>query len=431
MVKVTRPPIPGHASVRVKGGFFLRRCKGGTLAMCKWPVPRGKPKKPGQAFREAQFGQAANMASAAEPWNAETARQMSKHTTLLWRDILMQNSFGTFWHIVGPNGQVWEPYRMVNGNPQDILEHLNPLPGALIYRDVDYWRVRNPGDNGYVLTLINGLPFWQPSSTVGPPGPQGPQGIPGPDGSTGPTGPPGTTGATGATGATGTGGATGPTGPTGPDGPTGPTGATGATGPTGATGATGTAGSTGPTGPFGASSVAPLWSNSSVYLTAPTTQPVSGTSGTNVANFVYVLPLIVPATRTFTSMVVRTGATSAGNNLIIGVYALDANNAPAGVLADSGLISLAVAGTKTATISLTLTPGIYGIAFWSNVAISYSAFTNSNLINPWGMQNGPSIFTNIQLLLYSFSSITALPNLTGVTPTQFNQGTTTPIVGIR
>jgi hypothetical protein len=115
-----------------------------------------------------------------------------------------------------------------NDHPQYVLRSILTTDGDIFIRSAGAVARLGASVNGYVLTLVGGLPAWRLPPVQ--PGPQGEEGMPGDDGAPGPAGPAG---------------ARGPMGPPGLDGADGSDGDPGVPGPAGATGATGPAGASG------------------------------------------------------------------------------------------------------------------------------------------------------------------------------------------
>lgn len=249
------------------------------------------------------------------------------------------------------------------------------------------------------------------TGATGPTGSTGAQGsastVTGPTGNTGPTGAQGAGGAggsTGSTGPTGTTGNTGPTGPTGNIGPTGvagsatntgATGNTGPTGPTGATGATGATGITGATGSGGSAAgavCAPVFEDSTVFLT-----PGAGGSTTGnltlVADTLYFVPIVVPFTRTFTKIGISVGTAVASSAARLGIWNVDTSDGGPGTLVlDAGTVATtSSAALASITINQQLTPGVYWLGVVDDHAITIRGISTTVQINALGMSIGATI----------------------------------------
>lgn len=265
---------------------------------------------------------------------------------------------------------------------------------------------------------------------------------------------PGPQGPAGATGAQGPQGPTGATGATGPQGPQGEKGDTGATGPTGATGATG---ATGPQGPSGVIAVTAPITNSgtstsaTIGVTVGTTAasvasgdrglPTGGTTGQTLAktgatdyavgwsNDIHYPALVSgdfvgnvgrtfsasPSLNTLYGMAVNirrtttfdrvgyfqwNGSTSTSTISHVGIYDSTAYLKP-GNLIVGGSFAAPTAGAVNAllTISQTLAPGVYWLAFLQTGVVTGSV--------GWGEQwgGGPdNSFGTSVTVLYGFAT---------------------------
>jgi hypothetical protein len=106
----------------------------------------------------------------------------------------------------------------------------------------------------------------------------------------------------------------------------------------------------------------PYFSLPNVYLT---NIPAGFSTGTtfHTNNVLRVTPIVVPFTRTYTSLAVYVAGASAGAVARIGLYNLDATTGGPGTLVvDGGQINVATTGVQTAAVNVTLVPGIYFFA---------------------------------------------------------------------
>lgn len=89
--------------LRVKGVVIQQPWK--TLMVVRtWPRKRGKPTNPAVIFTSTQFGKAGKMAANSEPMQYETAREMTKGTHWLPRDLLVKAAYGSAYEIILPDG---------------------------------------------------------------------------------------------------------------------------------------------------------------------------------------------------------------------------------------------------------------------------------------------------------------------------------------
>jgi hypothetical protein len=218
-----------------------------------------------------------------------------------------------------------------------------------------------------------------PTGATGATGSQGIQGVKGDTGSQGPKGDTGDTGATGPTGPQGIQGIQGTTGATGATGPTGPQGPKGDTGDTGPTGDTGATGPTGPTGPAGADSTGSILEMvSGLYYR---TFVNNNSSITLTHNRTYYEPIYIPKTQTFNKIAMATGNTFSGSATVrLGIYN-STDGKPSTLVLDAGtVVGTATATAYEITISQSLNPGFYWLAFCQQGAAPGTAnYTGSNL----------------------------------------------------
>jgi len=106
----------------------------------------------------------------------------------------------------------------------------------------------------------------------------------------------------------------------------------------------------------------PYFSQSDIYLT---NIPAGFSTGTTFLtnNILRVTPIVVPFTRTYTALAVDVAAASTGALARIGLYNLNVSTGGPGTLVvDGGAIDVSTTGVKTATVNVTLAPGVYFFA---------------------------------------------------------------------
>lgn len=167
MAKIKRPGALGPGQVPFAPARVVFRDTGNGLIAQELPKRRLNRKKPYQFYREKEFGWAGKFASNALAIDYATAVEMVKGTTMVPRDFLTQCMFGRAYIIEGGGFTNWPNYRDVTNNPQYVLELLDPEVGAIISRDQIGWVARPPGQEGYVLTMANGLAQWRPGGGGG------------------------------------------------------------------------------------------------------------------------------------------------------------------------------------------------------------------------------------------------------------------------
>ncbi len=130
------------------------------------------------------------------------------------------------------------------------------------------------------------------------------------------------------------------------------------------------------------------------------------------ADFIYVVPFIVPNTGTYTRISVHVQA-AGSNNMRLGIYS-DTNGVPNALVLDAGTVSVASTGQKNITISQSLSAGVYWLAFLAQSGgTSIFAAPAAGVNNILGMSDSS---TPIGALRRSFT-YGALPNPFGTAPT--------------
>ena len=116
-------------------------------------------------------------------------------------------------------------------------------------------------------------------------------------------------------------------------------------------------------------------------------------SNNAVAQLVVYHPIYIPATQTFTQILSRTGSGYAGTtDIYLGIYSHDSTlNRPSSKIYDSGLLQITASGSANygpGTISQSLSPGFYWLAFLASAVGATPAFLGSPANNrgvgfPW------------------------------------------------
>lgn len=93
---------------------------------------------------------------------------------------------------------------------------------------------------------------------------------------------------------------------------------------------------------------------------------------------------IVPHTVTVTSLAVVVATAGTGSSLRLGIYSSNSNDVPTTLVVDGGLVATATTGVKTATISQSLSPGLYWLAVASGSGTQPTILTgNTNSATPY------------------------------------------------
>lgn len=98
--------------------------------------------------------------------------------------------------------------------------------------------------------------------------------------------------------------------------------------------------------------------------------PTANTTFLMVKDVVYLVPFYVPTTTTFTRIAIRTSGTagSSGSVIRLGIYDSDSNSLPNNRVVDGGTVPGTTTGSRSVTISQSLSKGLYWIAAASQVA---------------------------------------------------------------
>lgn len=388
-----------------------------------------------------------------------TARTWTQSGKWTWKDLTISMMDGGPFILEMPDGSLIETYRMTNPNPQLILDGISSELGAIPVRFDQGWFGLSPGDVNQVLTMTDVGPAWAQSLQVGATGASGPTGDQGSTGATGAQGSTGASGSTGVTGSSGSPGATGPTGMAGATGPAGSAGSTGATGAggatgatgsaglngaTGATGTTGTAGATGATGASGTNGATGATGSAGtagggwppfVPYTRDVPSPqwmmepclVLGAFGSTAygANAIVLKPIWIGPGATLNEIALTLTASGSGN-IRMGVYDVAADGGPGALLFDSGNISAATTGQKTASPAVVSTSGWLWLAENRSVVVSYATIAGSALTGTIQQHPTNASLPNVSQVQFS-STFGAMPSslsaqaLTRVTSANFDQ----------
>lgn len=159
MTVVKPDPLAPSVTLHARGVAYVRK-QGDKHIASKWPKKRGRPKTPYDRWRQAEFGYAAKMASNPHPLDLQSAQQLAKRTMMVPRDLLMRCIFGLQYIIILNDGTVLRSWRDMVPSVQLLLEQLTYAPGAMIYRDTDFWTALLPGLEGQIIAMVDGIPQW-------------------------------------------------------------------------------------------------------------------------------------------------------------------------------------------------------------------------------------------------------------------------------
>src|SRR5574338_605773 len=103
---------------------------------------------------------------------------------------------------------------------------------------------------------------------------------------------------------------------------------------------------------------------SNTYYDASTAIPTVASSATAfafTANTMYATPFYIPSNMTFNQVAIEVGTAVASTGVRVGLGTVGSDGYPLSLIVDAGALSSATTGSKTATISQTLTTGWYYI----------------------------------------------------------------------
>jgi len=149
---------------KVPGQYYVRSTDRG-LVLSTWPKKRGGKKTPAQAYKEAEFGMAARFAANPDPEQLDSAIIAAEGTTMVPRDFLTADCFGTLWTFQFADGTFWTRYRDVTINAQLVLDQVTDDTPAVMWRAPIGWVGTQPTAAFQVLTwtgteiaFTNGIP---------------------------------------------------------------------------------------------------------------------------------------------------------------------------------------------------------------------------------------------------------------------------------
>lgn len=168
MVKINDPRNISGDTPRIRGAF-LTLARGDQMHVQAWPKGRGKGGSPGKRYTEMKFAAQGRMAASMEAMCTLTAYEMTKDTQQVPRDFLMWCIQGRAYELVNPDGTVWKVRADMTTNPQYVLDDVTDTVGSILIRTDIGWIGLDPGNNDYILKMVNGLPEW--SAYAGPSAP--------------------------------------------------------------------------------------------------------------------------------------------------------------------------------------------------------------------------------------------------------------------
>lgn len=165
-MKLKAPPTNYQKAASHRGAFVIRQTKWGLVAQA-WPKRRPSQKKPYQRYQQAEFAYASHWAVSPEPIAYQTAIILTKDTLLVPRDMLVMAMYANAFEFIMPDGSTLERFRDVAPNPQYVLDLVTELVGSLLVRTNDGWVGLDLGNDGDVLTVVDGRVEWAAPSGGG------------------------------------------------------------------------------------------------------------------------------------------------------------------------------------------------------------------------------------------------------------------------
>lgn len=150
---------------------------------------------------------------------------------------------------------------------------------------------------------------------------------------------------------------------------------------------------------------------------------------TLTANQLWALPFYVDTTQTYTRIGVRVNGADAGKAIRLGIYS-DSSGVPGALVLDAGTVSTTSTGLQEITISQSLTPGWYWLAFVANTSTAtiLSGTGSTGSIPMMGVTDPTSYVNNYAA--YKTFSYAALPNPFGSLTGYIATGTV-PWIGMK
>ena len=124
------------------------------------------------------------------------------------------------------------------------------------------------------------------------------------------------------------------------------------------------------------------------------------------ANTLYAIPFLVPKTQTYTVISLEVTTLAAAKSIRMGIYT-DTNGAPDALVLDAGTVSVATTGSKTISISQSLSAGWYWLVVVSDGTPTVRA-TSQTAIGMLGFTSGTD--TTIHVGFSVAFTYAALPN---------------------
>jgi hypothetical protein len=141
----TRPP-------RIRGSHLAYMWKG-QLVVRSWPKKTNREPTPAEKLNQDRFAKLQQMLKDVMAIEQVSARLVAYGSRYIWRDVLSRAMVGEL--------AEWSNYAEVVS--QYNLDILGTEPGMIVIREAE-WVALVKGDDGDVLTIVAGLPRWQPGT---------------------------------------------------------------------------------------------------------------------------------------------------------------------------------------------------------------------------------------------------------------------------
>ena len=167
-MKITQRQKQLGAPARVPGQYYIASTERG-LVLKTWPKKKSGPKTPAQFYKETEFGLAASWAANPDAGQLDSAIVAAEGTTMVPRDFLTANAYGTLWTLVFEDGTEWVRYRDVTINAQLVLDQVTDDTPSIMWRSPVGWVGIQPTTDGDVVVFQNGVVKF--ASVIPPPTP--------------------------------------------------------------------------------------------------------------------------------------------------------------------------------------------------------------------------------------------------------------------
>lgn len=140
------------------GGRLIFDTYRGAWRARAWPRPRKRRRTKKERHREELFALASTLTKYTFPQQQILAREITKGTPLMPRDLQVAAMFGRLFAITFPDGRTLYPMA-ARHDVSDSLDVLGQVPGGILIRGEALWEILTPGPAGQVLTSQGpGLP---------------------------------------------------------------------------------------------------------------------------------------------------------------------------------------------------------------------------------------------------------------------------------